>query len=134
MSTQGTRTREFLKGDWQEGHSYSLAVAASGSKTIYLSGVGAWEDETGKSLEGDFAGQTRFVFRQIGRTLEKLGASLDDIVSTTTYVTDMKYRPQFIELRKEFFTKGFPASALIGIKELARPPMMIEVQATAVID
>ena len=134
MSTEKRHNREFLKGDWQEGHSYSLAVTATGSKTIYLSGVGAWEDESKKSLEGDFAGQTRFVFREIRRTLEKLGAGLDDIVSTTTYVTDMKYRPQFIEIRKEFFTKGFPASALIGIKELARPPMMIEVQAIAVVD
>jgi 2-iminobutanoate/2-iminopropanoate deaminase len=134
MSTQEKRNREFLKGDWQEGHSYSLAVSASGKKTIYLSGVGAWEDETGKSLAGDFDGQTRFVFRQIRKTLETLGATLDDVVSTTTYVTDMKYRPKFIELRKEFFTKGYPASALIGIKELARPPMMIEVQAIAVVD
>ena len=134
MSTQESRNRDFLKGDWQEGHSYSLAVTASGKKTIYLAGVGAWEDETGKSLAGDFDGQTRFVFRQIRKTLETLGATLDDVVSTTTYVTDMKYRPQFIELRKEFFTKGYPASALIGIKELARPPMMIEVQAIAVVD
>ena len=52
----------------------------------------------------------------------------------TVFVTDMKYRPRFIEIRKEFFAKGYPASALIGIKELARPPMMIEIQATAVID
>jgi enamine deaminase RidA (YjgF/YER057c/UK114 family) len=79
-------------------------------------------------------GQTRFVFRQIRNTLEKLGATLDDVVSTTTYITDMKYRPQFIEIRKEFFTMGYPASALIGVKELARPPMMIEVQAIAVVD
>jgi 2-iminobutanoate/2-iminopropanoate deaminase len=42
---------------------------------------------------------------------------------------------QFTQLRKEFFQEGrYPASALIGIKELARPEMMVEIQAIAVID
>ena len=133
MSDSDTN-REHLKGTWQEQHSYSLAVKTTGRTTIYLAGVGAWEDESGKSLDGDFDGQTRAVFRQIRKTLGQAGANLDDIVSMTVFVTDMKYRPRFIELRKEFFAKGYPASALIGIKELARPPMMIEIQATAVID
>ena len=126
--------REHLKGTWQEQHSYSLAVKTTGKTTIYLAGVGAWEDESGKFLDSDFDGQTRAVFRQIRKTLGELGAKLDDIVSMTVFVTDMKYRPRFIEIRKEFFAKGYPASALIGIKELARPPMMVEIQAIAVVD
>lgn len=134
MSNQRGTNREYLKGTWQEQHSYSLGVKTTGETTIYLAGVGAWEDETGKSLDGDFDGQTRAVFKQIRNTLEKAGATLDEIVTMTVFVTDMKCRPRFLEIRKEFFTKGYPASALIGIKELARPPMMIEIQVTAVID
>jgi 2-iminobutanoate/2-iminopropanoate deaminase len=132
--TDGKPKREYLTGTWQENQAFSIAVTATGRKTIYLAGVGAWEDESGNSLAGDFEGQTRFVFRQLGKTLATLGASLDDIVTMTVFVTDMKYRPRFIELRKEQFTRGYPASTLIGVKELARPPMMIEIQATAVVD
>ncbi|MBI2361148.1 MAG: RidA family protein [Deltaproteobacteria bacterium] len=134
MSTRKTGNRESIKGTWQEEHSYSLAVKITGKTTIYLAGVGAWEDEAGKSLAGDFDGQTRAVFRQMRDTLKKAGATLDDIVTMTVFVTDMKYRPRFIEIRKEFFTKGYPASALIGIKELARPPMLVEIQAIAAVD
>jgi enamine deaminase RidA (YjgF/YER057c/UK114 family) len=134
MSDTGFPARQYLKGAGEEERSYSIAVIAVGKRTIYVSGLAAWEDETGKSLNGDFEGQTRFVFRQLRKTLETLGATLDDVVSMTVFVTDMQYRQTFTDLRKEYFSKGYPASALIGIKELARPPMMIEIQATAVTD
>ena len=60
---------------------------------------------------------------------------LDDIVTMTVFITDMANGTRFTQLRKEFFKEGsYPASALIGIKELARPEMMIEIQAIAVVD
>jgi enamine deaminase RidA (YjgF/YER057c/UK114 family) len=62
------------------------------------------------------------------------GATLDDIVTMTAFITDMKHGDRFVELRKEFFSGGYPCSALIGIKELAHPEMMIEIQGIAVID
>jgi 2-iminobutanoate/2-iminopropanoate deaminase len=53
----------------------------------------------------------------------------------TVFITDMANGTRFTQLRKEFFQEGrYPASALIGIKELARPEMMIEIQAIAVVD
>jgi enamine deaminase RidA (YjgF/YER057c/UK114 family) len=134
MADKGTHNRKYLRGSGEEERSYSKAVSVSGKTTIYVSGIAAWEDETGKPLVGDFEGQTRYVFRQLGKTLGDLGATLDDIVSMTVFVTDMKYRQTFTDVRKDYFTNGYPASALIGIKELARPPMMIEIQATAVTD
>ena len=36
-------------------------------------------------------------------------------------------------MRRDYFTKGYPGSALIGIESLARPEMMLEIQAIAVI-
>jgi enamine deaminase RidA (YjgF/YER057c/UK114 family) len=45
----------------------------------------------------------------------------------------MQYGTHFTQLRKEYFTKGYPCSALIGIDSLARAEMMVEIQATAVI-
>ena len=134
MSDEIIRNREYLKGSVETDRSYSIAVSAFGQRTIYVSGIAAWEDETGKPLPGDFDGQTRVVFRKLRQILETLDATLDDIVSMTVFVTDMQYGKMFTEIRKEYFTQDYPASALIGIKELARPPMMIEIQATAVTD
>jgi 2-iminobutanoate/2-iminopropanoate deaminase len=53
----------------------------------------------------------------------------------TVFITDMANGTRFTQLRKECFQEDhYPASALIGIKELARPEMMIEIQAIAVLD
>ena len=52
----------------------------------------------------------------------------------TVFIKDMQYGTHFTQLRKEFFTQGFPCSALIGIDSLARAEMMVEVQAIAVTD
>lgn len=119
----------------QEERSYSPAVIATGKRTIYLAGFGGAEDESGRSLAGDFDGQVRATFKNIQRTLEKAGATLDDIVTMTIFITDMKYGSRFVEIRKEFFSSGrYPGSAMIGIKELARHEMMLEIQAIAVAD
>lgn len=128
-------SKEYLKGTpQQEARSYSSAIIATG-RTIYLAGVGGAEDESGKSLAGDFAGQTRATFNNLRKALEKAGAKLEDIVTMQVYVTDMKYGLLFVQMRKEFFPAGrYPCSALIGINQLARHEMMIEIQAIAVVD
>ncbi|MBM4264857.1 MAG: RidA family protein [Deltaproteobacteria bacterium] len=129
-------TREFFPADQrQRERAYSPAVKISGGTTLYLAGYGAFQDETGKSFAGDFDAQVRHSFARIRQTLEKAGGKLDDIVTMTVFITDMANGTRFTQLRKEFFQEGrYPASALIGIKELARPEMMVEIQAIAVLD
>jgi len=128
--------REFLTADArQRERAYSPAVKTAGGRTVYLAGYGAFQDETGKSYAGDFDGQVRLSFARIRQTLEKAGGKLDDIVTMTVFITDMANGTRFTQLRKEFFEENhYPASALIGIKELARPEMMVEIQAIAVVD
>jgi enamine deaminase RidA (YjgF/YER057c/UK114 family) len=128
--------REFLPGDArQRERAYSPAVKVTGGTSIYLAGVGAFQDDAGKSYGGDFDAQVRLSFQRIGETLARAGGRLEDIVTMTVFITDMANGTRFTQLRKEFFAQGgCPASALIGIKELARPEMMVEIQAIAVID
>ena len=128
--------RQFLQAnDRQKERAYSPAVKVTGGTTIYLAGYGAFQDEAGKSYAGDFDAQVRLSFARMCETLEKAGGKLDDIVTMTVFITDMANGTRFTQLRKDFFQEGrYPASALIGIKELARPEMMVEIQAIAVID
>jgi 2-iminobutanoate/2-iminopropanoate deaminase len=128
--------RDFLAGDErQRERAYSPAVTVNGGTTIYLAGYGAFQDQLGKSYAGDFDGQVRLSFERIRQILEKAGGKLDDIVTMTVFITDMANGTRFTQLRKEFFQEGrYPASALIGIKELARPEMMVEIQAIAVVE
>ena len=113
-------SREYFKGSAEDERSYSPAVKVTGGATVYLA--------------GDFEGQTRATFERVRANLERAGGTLDDIVTMTVFIKDMQYGTQFTQIRKEFFSHGFPCSALIGIDALARPEMMVEVQAIAVLD
>jgi 2-iminobutanoate/2-iminopropanoate deaminase len=126
--------REYFKGTAEEERAYSPAVKVTGGATIYLAGVGATTDENGMSLAGDFEGQVRATFERIRANLARAGGTLDDIVSMTVFIKDMQYGTRFTQVRKEYFRQGYPCSALIGIDSLARPEMMLEIQAVAVLE
>lgn len=136
METQNTTRREYFQGTQRQNErAYSPAVKISGGTTIYLAGHGGLEDESGKTYPGDFDAQVRVSFERMRKTLERAGGSLDDIVTMIVFITNMANGTRFTQLRREFFKEGrYPASALIGIKELARPEMMVEIQAIAVVD
>ena len=128
--------REYLKPDArQRERAYSPAVKTTGGTTIYMAGQTGYQDERGEVHPGDFDSQVRVAFERMRKTLQAAGGGLDDIVTMTVFVTDMANGTRFTQLRKEFFQEDrYPASALIGIKELARPDMLIEIQAVAVVD
>jgi 2-iminobutanoate/2-iminopropanoate deaminase len=128
--------REYLKPDArQRERAYSPAVKITGGTTIYMAGQTGYQDERGELHPGDFDSQVRVAFERMRKTLQAAGGGLDDIVTMTVFVTDMANGTRFTQLRKEFFQEDrYPASALIGVKELARPDMLIEIQAVAVVD
>ena len=121
--------------DFQKTRAFSPAVVTEGGRIVWLAGQTATLDGDGKDIGGNFEAQTRRVFGLMDQTLRRAGGTLADLVTMTVFITDMANGTRFTQLRKEFFQEGrYPASALIGIKELARPEMMIEIQAIAVVD
>jgi enamine deaminase RidA (YjgF/YER057c/UK114 family) len=127
-------SREYFKGEREEQRSYSRAVKVKGGTTVYLAGIGAPTDAQGASLAGNFTAQTHQVFARLQETMAQVGGTLDDIVTMTVFITDPRYGDEFVAIRKQYFTRGFPGSALITVHSLARPEMLVEVQAIAVLD
>jgi 2-iminobutanoate/2-iminopropanoate deaminase len=78
---------------------------------IFLAGVSA-EDENGKGGEilhkGDFTAPCKYAFDKIKRLLEKHGATLGDIAKMVTYLTDVRYQPDFGKCRQETFGTRCP--------------------------
>ncbi|MFQ5911927.1 MAG: RidA family protein [Nitrospinota bacterium] len=126
--------REYFKGTWQEDYSFSPAVATRGGKIVWLAGVGAETDDEGNSLAGKFEEQVHTTFRRIGQTLERAGGKLQDIVTMTAFILDVRHVDNFVGVRKQYFPEGFPSSALITVAGFAHPDMMVEVQAIAVVE
>jgi enamine deaminase RidA (YjgF/YER057c/UK114 family) len=127
-------TRHYLKRDATQARAYSPAVITEGGRIIWLAGQTVLEDESGKSLAGDFDRQVREVFARLGKTLDEAGGKLADMVTMTVFITDGRYGDRFTQLRREIFGDNFPASALITVTGLARPGMLVEVQGVAVVD
>ncbi len=125
--------RRNLKNAQAQARGYSQAVVTEGGRVVWLAGVVAGEDSSGRSLAADFDGQVREVFARLGRTLEEAGGRLRDIVTMTVFITDARLGDRFTQLRCEIFGDDFPASALITVAGLARPEMLVEVQGIAVI-
>jgi 2-iminobutanoate/2-iminopropanoate deaminase len=126
-------TKTHVKRERAEARAYSQAAITEGGRIVWLAGQVAFQDAVGKSLAGDFDGQVREVFRLLGETLAEAGGTLADMVTMTVFITDARLGDRFTELRKEIFRRDFPASALITVRALARPEMLVEVQGIAVV-
>ena len=106
---------------------FSRAVITEGGKTVWLAGQTA-------AANLDFEGQTREVFANLDKTIKAVGGSgLRDIVTMTVFINDVRLGDRFVEIRKEYFPGGFPASALITVAGFDHPDMMVEIQAIAVV-
>jgi enamine deaminase RidA (YjgF/YER057c/UK114 family) len=113
---------------------YSQAVKVTGAQTIlFLSGQVAYEKDGSVGCRGDFKGQAREALRALRALVEAGGGTMDNIVKVNAYVTDMRYRADWIPVREEFFGKRMPASTLIATPSLAHPDWLIEVEAIAVL-
>jgi 2-iminobutanoate/2-iminopropanoate deaminase len=83
---------------------------------------------------GRFEAQTRRAFERMRLILEAAGGSLDNLVTMTVFITDIRHGDEFVRLRGEILKKDFPASALIGVSHLANTEALLEIQAIAALD
>ena len=113
---------------------YTHVVVAPDARTVYVAGQVAF-DSTGQLVGGsDFQAQADRVFQNLRRALSSVGGSLDDVVKTTTFVTDQKNVEKLREIRLKYLDKAHPpANTLVVVSSLARPNLLIEIEAVAVL-
>ena len=112
---------------------YSHVVVAEGKRTIFIAGQLA-RDRHGNTVgKGDMRAQLRQVGENIKAALEAAGATLDDLVKTTTYVTDIEEYFKHVDVRMEYF-RALPTSTTVEVRRLAHADFLVEVEAIAVVD
>ena len=126
---------QHLEGtEHQKSRAFSPAVVTEGGRIVWLAGQTTTTDLDAKDISGKFDEQARTVFALMNRTLERAGASLANLVTMTVFINDARYGDRFVQIRKEVFPDGrFPCSALLTISGFARPGILIEIQAVAVV-
>ncbi|MFK0024528.1 RidA family protein [Streptomyces sp. NPDC090798] len=92
-------------------------------------------DEDGKLVgAGDPAAQARQVFENLRRCLAAAGATFDDVVKLTFFVTDMAHMPAVRAARDAHIPPDrLPAASAVQVAALVRPEFLMEIEAYAVV-
>jgi enamine deaminase RidA (YjgF/YER057c/UK114 family) len=120
--------------EWQDRFGYSQGWKIDGARSlVVVAGQGSSSADGELVGAGDFEAQVRQTFANLGAVLEGAGASLDDVVKLTVYLTDIGRLRDYGRIRAELMSGAPPASTAIQVGALAWPGMMIEVDAIALL-
>lgn len=109
---------------------YSQAIRAG--NTVYVSGEIAIDPKTNQVIaNATIEEQTRRALENIGAILAAAGLSMEDIVSTTVYLTDVNEFDRMNQVYATFFKSAPPARATVQVARLARD-VKVEISAIAV--
>lgn len=97
----------------------------------YVSGMTARGPDGQTILGEDEYEQSKVIFQKIKDLIEAAGGVMDDVVKMTIYVTRIGENSKVWGARKEFFTGDFPACTLVEVSSLAKPEILIEIEAIA---
>jgi enamine deaminase RidA (YjgF/YER057c/UK114 family) len=134
LAAQGVAPRFINPPGLAKPTGYTHVVVAPDGRTVYLAGQVALDSAAQLVGSGDFRAQTEQVFRNLDGALSSIGGSLQDVLKTTTFITDLKNLPALREVRSKHLDAARPpASTLLVVAGLARPEFLIEIEAVAVL-
>ncbi|MFC9821489.1 RidA family protein [Streptomyces erythrochromogenes] len=129
----GHLTRVHAPEGVSPGTGYSHVVWGTG-RFVAVSGQCAFDEKGEVVGEGDAAAQARQVFENLRRCLAAAGATFDDVVKLTYFVTDVAHLPAVRAARDAVIPADrLPASSAVQVAALVRPELLLEVEAFAVV-
>lgn len=100
---------------------------------VFVSGMTA-RGPDGETVLGDNEhDQAMVVFHKINELVVAAGGTMNDIVKMTIFVTRIGNNTQVWKAREEFFSSDFPTCTLVEVSSLAKPEILLEIEATAIL-
>ena len=115
-----------LRPEVEKAYGYSHAVKIGND--IKISGAVSMDDAGNPTAIGDLGQQMKNCYADLEKILKHYGCTFDDVVVENIFTTNM---PLFLEnaaYRTEIYTNQFPTGSWLGVKELAIPEFMIEIE------
>ncbi|HEX9250593.1 MAG TPA: RidA family protein [Ignavibacteriaceae bacterium] len=116
---------------WEDIVGYSRAVRIG--SIVEVSGTAPVDGDKVIGI-GDAYAQTKFCLQKIEKALIEAGAKLKDVIRTRMFVTDITLWEEYGKAHGEFFKDIKPVTSMIEVKSLIDPQMLIEIEASAVIE
>lgn len=130
MNKTKINSSEFAERMGTYSHGYKVDV---GDSTIIFTTGQIAIDKAGNVLyPDDPAKQAEFIYESLEKILGEAGASLDDVVKTTVYVTDMKDFAEISKVRNKYFKNAEPVSTLVEVSKLVKEGCKVEIEVIAV--
>lgn len=96
---------------------------------LFVSGVVALDAAGAIIGKGDVVRQTEAIFQSLEAILAAAGAGFADVLKVTVLLIDVEHRTLINPIRQRYFGAHLPASTLIGVKALALPEILVEIEA-----
>ena len=113
---------------------FSAGVSVPAGRMVFVSGQVSRNAQGETVGKGDIRAQTNQTMENVKTVLEAAGATIDDVVKVTVYVTNVKDQLAPIhEVQAKYFKNDYPASTLVEVKGLVSEDLLIEIEAIAVV-
>lgn len=117
---------------WEAIAGYSRAVRVG--NVVYVAGTTATDENGAVVGAGDPGAQTAYILQKIGRALNAAGATLEDVVRTRIYITQVDDWEAVAREHGRVFEHIRPVNTLVAVAALVGSEYRVEVEAEAVID
>lgn len=115
-----------LRPDVENAYGYSHAVKIGNS--IKISGAVSMDDEGNPTAVGDLEQQLKNCYSDLEKILNHYGCTFNDVVVENIFTTNMALMLEKSAYRTEIYKDHFPTGSWIGVKELALPEFMVEIE------
>lgn len=115
-----------LRPEIEKAYGYSHAVKIGNS--IKISGAVSMDDEGNPTAVGDFEQQMKNCYSDLEKILKHFHCTFDDVVKEDVFTTNMPLFLEHAAYRTEIYKNHFPTGSWLGVKELALPEFLIEIE------
>ncbi len=115
-----------LRPETEKAYGYTHAVKIGND--IKISGAVSMDDKGNPTAKGDFLQQMKNCYADLDKVLKHYGCTFDDVIVENIFTTNMAEFLKQSAYRNEIYKKQFPTGSWLGVKELALPEFLVEIE------